>query len=119
MKRRRIREIVAASLEDYTSEPTRPDQITVTVQREAEAERRVEVGVLWGFIVAATKREALRLSLAAHGWEREWPRKIALEVLQGFVGAERGVHPALWLRHVVVMAHLREPVALPEEASRG
>ena len=120
VKRRRIREIVAAAQTDYLGEPTRPDEITVTVRRDAETERRVEVGLPWGVFVAATKREALWLSLAAHGWGREWP---------GLTGDERWLlrrgkpfcaiarsqgRGDLWL-----WEHLREPVALPEEARRG
>lgn len=126
MRRRRIRELVAAALADYCGEPTRPDEITVTVRRDAETERRVEVDVLWGLIQAASKREALRLALAAHGWKQKWPAlddverslvrdggSLDLLALPPWEGRDRPGWPELLLRH------LREPVALPGEAPCG
>jgi hypothetical protein len=114
VKRRRIREIVAAALTDYTGEPTRPDEITVSVRCAEDAPKRVEVGVLWGLIQAATKREALRLSLAVHGWDR-W--KVAPSL--GDALTSRANCPHLWPPGSMALWLGGEPVPLPEEAPRG
>jgi hypothetical protein len=131
VKRRRIREIVAAAA-SAAGEPTSPSEITVTVRRPEDPAPGVGINVLWGVAAGTSKREALEVALAAHGWEREWPALTdaerfmlregvpgALDVLHGLNGAELGMHPDLWFQHLAVMEHLREPVALPEEASRG
>ena len=122
MKRRRIREIVAAAQADYLGEPTSPDEITLTVRPEADAERRIGIGVLWATITAPTKRDAMQRALAAHGWDRAWPvldywarcflfDKQSLDTL--------ALHYGRRYSREARMAHLREPVALPEEDRRG
>lgn len=114
MKRRRIREIVAAAIESYTGEPTAASEVTVSVERDEHPSRRVAVEVIWGRALGPSKRGALQTALAAHGWSRSWP---------GLTGDERWLlghgkpfcavarsqgRGDLWL-----LEHLRERVNLP------
>lgn len=117
MKRRRIREIVAAAQTDYTGEPTSPSEITVTVRRPEDPAPGVGINVLWGVAAGTSKREAFVVALAAHGWEREWPallpeqdrsritRGESLDLLASPLRPEWSPVDLLW--------YLRERVTLP------
>ena len=119
MKRRRIREIVADVLAVEEGDEPRPEEVTVTAGRE-RAPDVVRLGMVWGDVLGPSKRDVLQQLLALCGWREEWP---------GLTGDERWLlnrgkpfcaiarsqgRGDLWL-----WEHLREPVALPQEARRG
>lgn len=133
MKRRRIREIVAAAVDARTRQRTNPREVTIDVEVSRNfLTTRVTIDVgpyREGVHCGSTKVGAL---VAVLRWyvpgDWKWPprsrdereragRGMSLDVL-----AQRPApHPyikAVELR-LGVLGHLREPVALPEEASRG
>lgn len=117
MRRRRIREIVAASLVDWAGEPVTAAEITITARGPLPRSRAVEIGVIWAAFARASKREAMQAALYAHGWSRAWPVLTPVERVRN--RADYGLD-ALWSDSPSVrLEHLREPVALPEEARRG
>lgn len=126
MRRRRIREIVAAAVSECDGEPPAPGLVTISARRTGVWSERVAIDVLWCELSSSSKREAFRLALGAHGWSRSWPEKLtaaegfmlregvpgALDVLYG-LHAELGICPDVWQQHQAAMAHLRERVDLP------
>ena len=111
VKRRRIREIVASSLEDYTGEPATAAEIIITTRKRVPRSRCVSINVLWAVAVGPSKREAMQAALVAHKWVRTWPRLTSEEYVLNRTGP--GLD-RLWSDSPSVrLAHLREPVALP------
>lgn len=120
MKRRRIREIVAAAVGC--------DVLDVVCEKLRDS--GVEVRVAGDFIVGSyTKRDAMRGAFieCARSWQRPWPALRLDERKRASQGSSLDVlavlpsifEPDAAVLRRGVLEHLREPVALPQEARRG